>query len=929
MRIEGWSIDGFGILRDMEITGLEGGVTVFLGENEAGKSTLLAFLRAMLFGFPDKRMRENLYPPLAGGRHGGRLTLRDQDGLWTVTRYSDKRRSVDIGAPDGRPGSEEDLRRLLSGVDATLFKSVFAFSLDELQRFATLDAEGVRERIFSVGISGAGQSARAVLKQLAGQEALLLKRRAGQAVINDLMRALQRAEEDVRQAAQQAAGHAGLVRTEDDQRRLVTEHEAALTKLAADSRAYEALCALRPDWEELARAERRLAQLPAPSDPDVPRAVRELMEGLRVLRSREEVLDTRKTELAAASVDLRRHLQHLGPQWTAERLHTVDDSIVTRDTAREWRRRLTDAFAAADLLERDAQGAHGDLAELTADHAYCSLKLSPTPPPSVETLNDRGARLRGLRTQLRDLQVAELQERPDDTSMRRGRRVAAAGAILALVAALAAAAMGAEQLALGLIAGALLMGGVALYRFLSARGLARERARGDAATPGAVARLRSQVAQSARALGLDDRPSDAELNALEARLTTERGERVACDGTEDQLRALERKLAMAGARVTSLEEAALLARGDAAREQAAWAAWTTSRELPEISPEGILELLEDVRQARAAHDVLTKTQAEIAAIAAERAGWNAAAGRALAGAGRGTPVDSVRIETGLAELDEALGERDAALAAASVCRKRLQTGLSVFPDPEQAHRELASGDPALWRADMARLAAEMDEVNAARTHAIEARRDAQRAREALEGSADVPRLQGELEALRAELAGAVHEYRVVTTAARLVRITLQSYVRDRQPGVLERASGAFAGVTAGRFRAVVQEAAEDSDAIVVEQWDGARVAPDDLSRGTCEQLYLSVRLALVGEFADRGQELPLIMDDCLVNFDPVRAAAMARLIAASAAGGQCLFFTCHPGIAELLRRESGDAARIVSLPGRDCGRDAEAPIPAQ
>jgi uncharacterized protein YhaN len=71
------------------------------------------------------------------------------------------------------------------------------------------------------------------------------------------------------------------------------------------------------------------------------------------------------------------------------------------------------------------------------------------------------------------------------------------------------------------------------------------------------------------------------------------------------------------------------------------------------------------------------------------------------------------------------------------------------------------------------------------------------------------------------------------------------------------------------------------------------------------------------------------MDDCLVNFDPVRAAAMARLIAASAAGGQCLFFTCHPGIAELLRRESGDAVRIVSLPGRDCGRAAEAPIPAR
>jgi uncharacterized protein YhaN len=925
MRIEGWSIDGFGILRDMEIAGIEGGVTVFLGQNEAGKSTLLAFLRAMLFGFPDKRMRENLYPPLAGGRHGGRLTLREQDGLWTVTRFSDNRRSVAIGAPDGRPGNEDDLRRLLSGVDATLFRSVFAFSLDELQRFATLDAEGVRERIFSVGISGAGQSARAVLKQLAGQEALLLKQRAGQATINDIVRAIQRAEEDVRQAAHQAAGHADLARTEDDESRLVSEREAALTALAAARRAYEALCALRPDWEELAGAERLLAELPAPSDPDLPRAVRELMERLRVLRSRDEALGARQTDLATARADLQRHLQHLGAQWTAERLHAVDDSIVARDTVREWRRRLTDTLATANLLERDAQGARGDLAELTTDHEYCSLKLSPTPPPSSETLSDREARLRGLRTQLRDLQVAELRERPDDASQRRGWRLAAAGALLALVAALAAAAMGAAQLALGLGAGALLLGVVALLGRTGARRPARE----DAGAPGVVTRLRSQVSQSGGALGLGDHLSDAELNALEARLTAERGERVACDGTEEQLHEMERKLATAATRLASLESVAVTARELAVREQTAWATWTTSRGLPEISPEGILELLEDVRQARAAHEVLARAQADIATITAERAAWNAGATIALAAAGHETTAGSAQIEAALATLDEALGERAAALDLSAVCQRRLRTGLSELPDPEEARRELTSGDPELWRAELARLAAETNVVNASRTHAIEARRDAQRAREALEGSTDVPRLQGELEALRAELAGAVHEYRVVTTAARLVRTTLQSYVRDRQPGVLERASAAFASVTAGRFRAIVQEAAEETDAIVVEQWNGVRVAPDDLSRGTCEQLYLAIRLALVGELADRGQELPLIMDDCLVNFDPARAAAMARLIAASAAGGQCLFFTCHPSIAELLRHASGDEARIVNLPGRGCGHAAEAPLPAR
>ena len=55
MRIDGWHADGFGILKDFERADLEPGVTVLLGENEAGKSTLLAFVRAMLFGFPGAR----------------------------------------------------------------------------------------------------------------------------------------------------------------------------------------------------------------------------------------------------------------------------------------------------------------------------------------------------------------------------------------------------------------------------------------------------------------------------------------------------------------------------------------------------------------------------------------------------------------------------------------------------------------------------------------------------------------------------------------------------------------------------------------------------------------------------------------------------------------------------------------------------------
>lgn len=55
------------------------------------------------------------------------------------------------------------------------------------------------------------------------------------------------------------------------------------------------------------------------------------------------------------------------------------------------------------------------------------------------------------------------------------------------------------------------------------------------------------------------------------------------------------------------------------------------------------------------------------------------------------------------------------------------------------------------------------------------------------------------------------------------------------------------------------------------------------------------------------------MDDCLVNFDPRRAAQVARLLVESARDGQCLLFTCHPETVELVLEQSGGAARVIEL----------------
>ncbi len=65
MRIKEIQIDGFGVWTGLSVSSLPDTMTVFYGPNEAGKTTLMQFVRATLYGFtPDRRKR--YLPPIYG-----------------------------------------------------------------------------------------------------------------------------------------------------------------------------------------------------------------------------------------------------------------------------------------------------------------------------------------------------------------------------------------------------------------------------------------------------------------------------------------------------------------------------------------------------------------------------------------------------------------------------------------------------------------------------------------------------------------------------------------------------------------------------------------------------------------------------------------------------------------------------------------------
>ena len=195
MRLEQLHVDGFGKLHDRDFTP-DPGLTLVRGLNEAGKTSLLGFIRAVLFGFDGSHPQA-----LAGGKRAGRIRIRMADGRWYwVERYGDKKGqgTLKVTAEDGkdRTGALPDL---LQKVDSALFGNVFAFGLGELASFDNLSGTDVASRIYGAGLGIGNVNPVDVEKRLQAKAEELYKGGGSKPLINELMGRLEGVEKTIRE----------------------------------------------------------------------------------------------------------------------------------------------------------------------------------------------------------------------------------------------------------------------------------------------------------------------------------------------------------------------------------------------------------------------------------------------------------------------------------------------------------------------------------------------------------------------------------------------------------------------------------------------------------------------------------------------------------------------------------------------------------
>lgn len=135
----------------------------------------------------------------------------------------------------------------------------------------------------------------------------------------------------------------------------------------------------------------------------------------------------------------------------------------------------------------------------------------------------------------------------------------------------------------------------------------------------------------------------------------------------------------------------------------------------------------------------------------------------------------------------------------------------------------------------------------------------------------------------------------------VARSSLEAAIADweakSQPEVYARASRLFEDMTGGAWKQV-----RIGEGGAIEVVDAVKTARDPrlLSLGTRQQLYLSLRIALLLTAENVGRNVPVLCDDILVNFDDARRARAARALVELARRRQVILFTCHPDVAALV-----------------------------
>ena len=257
MKIERVEIYGFGKWIDQSFDFTEDNIICLYGENEAGKSTLQQFILYVLFGLPP-RLR-SFYKPKQSNRVGGNMTIQDKEiGTYTIERIEDE---VNCLLPSGEKANEAWLRKQLNGLTKSMYTSVYAFSATDLSTIRNMKADDLSDVLFSVGLTGAA-SIHELEKRLEKEIGELFKKSGRKPMINEQLTKINKMYEQLQADKAIESEYKEKVEQKDLLEKEIVETKQQIRRLKASLLELEKIKQLLPLLKQYRLIEEKLQNYP-------------------------------------------------------------------------------------------------------------------------------------------------------------------------------------------------------------------------------------------------------------------------------------------------------------------------------------------------------------------------------------------------------------------------------------------------------------------------------------------------------------------------------------------------------------------------------------------------------------------------------------------------------------------------------------------
>ena len=1009
MKITALEADGFGVWSDLKLDELSDGINVMFGPNEAGKTTLMNFVRSVLYGFSPQRRR--YLPPLAGGRAGGSIHLTGPNGCFQVSRHDapeqpDGSEVVELTGADGTRQGEHLLKVLLCNVDEELFNNVFTVGLHELQHLGTLGDTEAAAMLYNLSTGADRVPLVEVIESLDGSRNHILHHDGRPSEVTKLIARREELRQQLEEAGTSARSYSRLAAQRDQLAKETAGLEEHNNHLKHHLRVIEIATAIRQRWQERAVLDEQIEALgPVEAVPEgavdrlneiddrigqrrrqadelkrrweesraeamelqVNQALWRLAPRIEVLREQEEWIGT----LGTRTRELRQEIGQLNQQISAGHKEYGLDRVAKQGSLPSVSSRLV---AQLRPLAKNIRQSRQSLAESQAQAAAAGESTRSLSDRISAALAARGEqdltqamdRTGNLVAQLRrrsqvDKRLEEMEayrtELEEQSRSLLDRQMLPFWAVTGLTMLCAAGVamiglalfklVGWPFAVLGFVMAAAAVPVKMLYERSAAQRLTRCQKQ--------VRMLQSQIEQATEEQKILDEQLPAAEGTVAGRLKTAEAELAALEDLVplDSQRETARRDHQQAAETVERAERDLATAGGAWREALAKAG------LPQnLSPRQIRDLAARHSEVAEIQRRLELRQEELDQRNRELESFNTRVARLANDVGIEVPQDDPIRQ--IQSLSDHLAVQESRQARREVlrgeCRKlrrkrakyeesvrklrlhRRDLLRSIGADDESEFRRRADlhARAQSLRHDRDNVQREIDaavagycspevlaeELRADSVKSLPKRREQlekslqagdRKLREQIENrgrlseqikaladdrSAAEKRL--ELSIVDTQLKDAIHRWRVRAVTSKMLEGIKATYEKDRQPETLREASGYLHRLTQGRYSRVWTPLGED--VLLIDDSRGRSLAVGNLSRGTREQLFVSLRLALVSSFARRGALLPIVLDDVLVNFDAARAKATAAVLRDFAEAGHQLFvFTCHEHIVKLFK----------------------------